>query len=73
MDDTKKVTIEIWGGFHNQLDPIRVKVPQFAADKGINCCLEHLSDRTRAKVRRHMCGIKDCMCGAHHGWEYEIV
>ena len=73
MEKTKKITIEIWGGFHNQMTPIRVRVPEWAPDEGINYCLDCLSDSTRKRVMRHMCGHKDCLCGPHHGWQWEVV
>lgn len=71
---TKKV--EIWGGFHSQMTPIVVRV---AADfdmqyYGIGGLVEHgLSDSQRKRVMRHMCGIKGCMCGTHHGWKWQVV
>ena len=67
-----QVKYEIWGGFHGQMEPIRVWADDGA--EGPQDLMEHyLSDATAKKVQKHMCGIDGCMCGINHGWEMEIV
>ena len=62
---------EVWGGFHNQMEPIRVWAdPDLVEANGFLCAL---SDKTADRVRRHMCGHDGCLCDVHHGWEIEEV
>ena len=66
-----KKTYEIYGGYHNVLTPIRIKAdPEIVESNGI---LGAVSDATATRIRRHMCGIKGCMCDVHHGWIIEQV
>lgn len=67
---TKK--IEIWGGFHNQMTPIVVRVPA-DADLREQGLLNILSEDQTKRVQRHMCGIKGCLCGVHHGWKLRTL
>ncbi len=73
-----KMLIEIYGGFHNQTQPICVRVPReiikgWGEHYGWSHLMDSLSDRTRAKVANHMCGMRDCLCGTHHGWKWDQV
>jgi hypothetical protein len=69
---TQKTTkIEIWGGFHNALNSVTVRVSKARFDA---CCEPYgagflvswydlLSDYQYAKVERNLCGMSDCQCG----------
>lgn len=62
MTTTKKITIS--GGFHNAgAITIRAKIDPRG---GII-----LSPAQARRVGNHMCGVKGCICGMHHGWEIE--
>jgi len=69
----KQITVEIWGGFHNQMVPIRIKITDWWLDEGIGYVMQALSESTRKRVEKHMCGYTDCMCGYSHGWKIEKV
>lgn len=59
MSNTKQVTIS--GGFHNAAEiTIRAKV---GPRGGIL-----LSQGQAKRIGNHMCGMKGCICGMHHGW-----
>jgi hypothetical protein len=62
MKTAKTKLVEIWGGFHNQMTPIRVRVPKdwTKREQGIH---EVVSEATYKRINRHLCGYKDCMCG----------
>ena len=54
-------TVTISGGFHNASDiVVRAKVDTRGGIK--------LSTGQAARINRHMCGMKGCICGMHHGW-----
>ena len=62
MKTTKKITIG--GGFHNASEiTIRAKIDQRG---GIV-----LSQGQAKRIGSHMCGVKGCICGMHHGWEID--
>ena len=54
--------VEIWGGFHNQMTPIRVRVPKDWT-KREQSIEDVVSEYTYKRINRHLCGCKDCMCG----------
>jgi len=63
MTTTK--TISVSGGFHNirASVTIRAKIdPRGGA---------MLSQAQAKKIGNHMCPVKGCICGMHHGWEIE--
>ena len=62
MKTAKTKIIEIYGGFHNQVVPIRVRVP-IDYHRATHSLLEVLSVETYQRVNRHICGLKGCMCG----------
>lgn len=56
--------ITIGGGFHNSSTiTIRAKIDTRPCGGII------LSAGQVKKIRNHMCGNPDCICGMHHGWE----
>lgn len=58
MCKTKKITIS--GGFHSVGEiTIRAKL----TSRGVT-----LSEGQAEKINKHMCGVKGCICGMHHGW-----
>jgi hypothetical protein len=69
----RQITVEIWGGFHNQMNPIRIKITDWWLNEGIGYVMQSLSESTRKRVEQHMCGHKECTCGYSHGWEIEEV
>lgn len=77
MEKNQKIKIEIWGGYHNQMDPIRIMVDPAEYSEGLNYLMsgdaKSISKSTIKKVKRHMCGMSDCLCGVHHGWKSEII
>ena len=62
MNDKKTKLVEIWGGFHNQMTPIRVRVPADYSRREQNIA-EVVSESTYKRINRHLCGFKGCMCG----------
>lgn len=64
MSNTEIITVS--GGFHNVNEiTIRVKVdPRW----GIK-----LSQGQNKRLGKHMCGVKGCICGMHHGWVVDGV
>jgi hypothetical protein len=59
MSNTKTITVS--GGFHNADDiTIRAKVDPRGGIK--------LSQGQVKRLGDHMCGVKGCICGMHHGW-----
>lgn len=54
------VKVEIFGGFHNQLTPIRVMVPTDWKERDIQDCV---SEKTMKKIQNHICGLRSCCCG----------
>lgn len=61
---TKTKMIAISGGFHNASEiTIRAKIDPRG---GIV-----LSEGQAKKISNHMCGVKGCICGMHHGWIIE--
>ena len=67
----KMKLLEICGGFHDQMEPIRVRVP---ADYTIGDNLSYvLSSRTQKKIHAHLCGIPSCGCGGICMAELELV
>jgi len=59
---TKQITIS--GGFHNAgAITIRAKIDPRG---GIV-----LSQGQAKRIGSHMCGVKGCICGMHHGWVVE--
>lgn len=59
---TKQITIS--GGFHNASGiTIRAKIDPRG---GIV-----LSQGQAKRIGSHMCGVKGCICGMHHGWVIE--
>lgn len=58
----KTKIVEIWGGFHNQMNPIRIRVP-FEWSKREQNIEEVVSEATYKRIRRHLCGISGCTCG----------
>lgn len=64
MANTTLVTVS--GGFHNAGEiNIRAKVDPRGGIK--------LSDGQAKRLGNHMCGMKGCICGMHHGWLVEGV
>lgn len=62
MSNTKQITVS--GGFHHAGDiTIRAKVDPRGGIK--------LSAGQVKRLGDHMCGIKGCICGMHHGWLVE--
>ena len=69
----KYTKIEIWGGFHNQMTPVVVRVPSEAIENGMHIGdILHtvLSDGQRKKVNKHMCSSHGCWCSFNHGWQW---
>jgi hypothetical protein len=59
MSHTKQVTVS--GGFHKADEiTIRAKVDPRGGIK--------LSQGQAKRLGNHMCGVKGCICGMHHGW-----
>jgi hypothetical protein len=58
---TKTTTITVSGGFHNA-DEITLRA-QIDPRGGIK-----LSEGQAKRLGDHMCGVKGCICGMHHGW-----
>lgn len=59
MSTTKTITVS--GGFHNASEiTIRAKVDPRGGIK--------VSVGQAKRLGRHMCGVKGCICGMHHGW-----
>jgi hypothetical protein len=55
------IAINISAGFHNAVAiTVRAKVDPRGGIK--------LSTGQAARINRHMCGVKGCICGMHHGW-----
>ena len=53
--------VTVSGGFHNAREiNIRAKVDPRGGIK--------LSEGQAKRLGNHMCGIKGCICGMHHGW-----
>lgn len=73
---TKKLTI--WGGYHNQMRPITILIPRdfdmeyYGLSGLFDWDCKAISERTKNRVRKHMCGNSDCICGMNHGWKYEV-
>jgi hypothetical protein len=64
MSKTKQITVS--GGFHNAGDiTIRAKIDPRGGIK--------LSAGQAKRIGSHMCGIKGCICGMHHGWVIDGV
>ncbi len=59
------ISVEIYGGFHNQMQPVRIR-PKIDPRGGLI-----ISNAVAKKVWRHMCGVHKCICGPHHGWIIE--
>jgi hypothetical protein len=58
---TATTTVTLSGGFHGASDiTIRAKVDTRGGIK--------LSTGQADRINSHMCGIKGCICGMHHGW-----
>jgi len=62
MKTAKTKLVEIWGGFHNQTTPIRVRVPKDWTKREQDI-YEVVSEATYKRINRHLCGCKDCKCG----------
>ncbi len=61
---TKTKTVTISGGYHNASEiTIRAKIDPRG---GII-----VSEGQAKKISNHMCGVKGCICGMHHGWIVE--
>lgn len=59
MSNTKQITVS--GGFHDADEiTIRAKVDPRGGIK--------LSQGQAKRLGDHMCGVKGCICGMHHGW-----
>jgi hypothetical protein len=67
----KTKIVEFLGGFHNQMQPIRVRLDASEVAVSPIGALQQ-NERARRKVMRHLCGIKGCMCGLHHGVRWEV-
>lgn len=64
MSNTKQITVS--GGFHNVGDiTLRAKIDPRG---GIM-----LSAGQAKRLGDHMCGVKGCICGMHHGWVIDGV
>jgi len=59
---SKTKIVEIWGGFHNQMKTIRVRVPKDWTKREQNLA-EVVSESTYYRIQRHLCGISGCTCG----------
>ena len=58
---TNTVTFTVSGGFHNASEiTMRAKVDPRG---GVV-----LSQGQAKRLGDHMCGVKGCICGMHHGW-----
>ena len=58
----KTKLVEISGGFHNQMVPIRVRVPVDYSPREQNI-QDVITERTYKKINNHICGHDGCMCG----------
>jgi len=69
------VLVEFWGGFHAQMCPITVRLDRKTCEGtygGTPINALHELPRTEARVMKHLCGSKDCMCGLHHGVQWGV-
>ena len=67
------VLVEFWGGFHAQMRPIVVRLDRdiCAGTHGGNPFEAlHALPRTEARVMKHLCGMRGCMCGLHHNVQW---
>lgn len=62
----KTIQITVSGGFHNA----GVIAMRLKADPRGGVLLSQWQAK---RLGDHMCGIKGCICGMHHGWEVEGV
>ena len=62
----KTANVRVSGGFHNAG---RIALRLKPGPRGGVLLSQHQAKR----LGDHMCGIKDCICGMHHGWEVEGV
>lgn len=74
-----KEKIDIWGGFH-EADIISLFIDSDVISKLleksssvddnaiISELLDNLNNKQREKIKKHMCGVENCMCGRlnHH-------
>lgn len=67
-----KTKVEFWGGFHSQMQPIGVWLDsRYVAESPLGALKQ--DEMARAKIMRHLCGMRDCMCDLHHGVEWQIL
>ncbi|CAB4146320.1 hypothetical protein UFOVP501_3 [uncultured Caudovirales phage] len=69
---TATVLVEFWGGFHAQMRRVTVRLNRATCDSGNPFDALHDRPRAEARVLKHICGIKACMCGLHHGVKWEV-
>jgi len=55
---SKSVNIEIWGGFHNTMRVLRLRLKKDEKNGGVI-----ISKYQRARIAKHICGFSDCSCG----------
>lgn len=58
----KTANVRVSGGFHNAG---RIALRLKPGPRGGVLLSQHQAKR----LGDHMCGIKDCICGMHHGWD----
>lgn len=59
MTKGNTTTATVSGGFHNAREiTLRIKD-------------EKISVGQYKRLTNHMCGIKNCICGPHHGWDID--
>lgn len=74
-----KERIDIWGGFHEAhimslfvnsdvISALLEKSSSSGDNAIISELLDSLNNKQREKIKKHMCGVENCMCGRlnHH-------
>ena len=72
---SKTVLVDFWGGFHDQMRPITVRLNRDTCDGtygGTPIDALHALPRTEARVMRHLCGLQECTCGLHHNVQWAV-
>lgn len=66
----KLIRVEFWGGFHNQLNTITLRISKDSYYDHLNgdrSLFDAMSDAQYKKLDRHLCGIKGCQCPSASG------
>jgi hypothetical protein len=58
--------IDVWGGFHNVMQPVTVYA-KIDEKRGAIIISPHQLE----KISSYMCNYSGCICGMSHGWQIE--